>query len=164
MNVWPFSSCFGLSINVPVNIIVSWNLPKIPTVGSVTKMSTKALKEDINNKVNIKLGTDGQAWKRWKRIGISVFQGLFLLVITFRRMLGRHICLRWSCVFVIILLFTKDLFTNIEFLRGYVRNWHYRIFSNNSRPSINRLPQIMAPLWIITSLKIIAPLWWKYLK
>ena len=153
MHVWPFSSCFGLSINVPVNIIVSWNLPKIPTVGSVTKMSAKALKEDINNKVNIKLGTDGQAWKRWKRIGISVFQGLFLLVITFRRMLGRHICLRWSCVFVIILLFTRDLFTNNEFLRGYVHYWHYRISSSNSRPSINRLPQIIAPLWIITSLK-----------
>ena len=128
-------------------------LPKIPTVGSVTKRSAKALKEDINNKVNTKLGTDGQAQKRWKRIGISVFQGLFLLVITFRRMFGRHICLGWSCVFVIILLFTKDLFTNVEFLRGYVHNWHFCISSNNSRPSINHLPQIIAPLWIITSLK-----------
>lgn len=39
-------------------------LPKIPTVGSVTKRSAKALKEDINNKVNTKLGTDGQARKR----------------------------------------------------------------------------------------------------
>ena len=153
VNVWPFSSCLGLSINVPVNIVVSWNLPKIPTVGTLTKVSAKALKEDINNKVNTKLGTDGQSWKRLKWIGISVFQGLFLLVITFRRMLGRHICLRWNCVFVIILSFTRDLFTNVEFLRGYVHNWHYRTSSNNSRPLINRLPQIIAPLWIITSLK-----------
>ena len=51
-------------------------------------------------------GTDGQTWRRLKRIAIvvvslTVFQSSFLLFLAFDIMRGRHICLAQSFDFVI---------------------------------------------------------------
>ena len=37
----------------------------------------------------------------WKLISLTVFQSPFLLFVTFNIMIGRHICLKWSCDFVL---------------------------------------------------------------
>ena len=37
----------------------------------------------------------------WKLVSLTVFQSPFLLFVTFNIMIGRHICSKWSCDFVI---------------------------------------------------------------
>ena len=37
----------------------------------------------------------------WKLVNLTVFQSPFLLFVTFNIMIERHICLKWSCDFVI---------------------------------------------------------------
>ena len=97
---------------------LDWTLSKLSLLKHY-KNETKNIKECTNNTTNIKVDSDGQSWRRlkriesvgfWKIVSPTIFQSSFLLFLTFGIMLGSVFVAQETAS----LSFT-NFFVNVEF-------------------------------------------------